>query len=539
MMAARIEDRPPTNIESLRLPPHSVEAEQAVLGAVMLDARTWPQVRVLLGEADFYRASHRAIWRAIGRLLEAGAPADMLAVKESLAGTNELDHAGGLGYLHELATRTGSTANARHYAEIVASHARRRELARIGNELQDAAYAPGADVPALHATATNDLAALHGRIAARAVPALDLVALAEAEPQPPQSIMTGMFAGHAVGVFGHGGAGKSQIELARAVCIASGRDFWGLDVARRRVMVLECEDRAPVPHWRLSRICRHLGIDLGGLRGWLHVVDMVGRDAVLYDPHAGRPLTPVYSELARWIEGCGAEVLLVDGISDTYAGDENNRGQVKRYVNALLGLVPPDRGAVTLIGHVDKATVRKTGRETEGYSGSTQWNNAVRSRWYLYPEMQGDAGEAPERTGKLIFELQKENYSKDLTLIEFTWDDVAHVFVGRTPSALAFDRRHQERQDEVGILAALQSCAAKGITVPAASTGQRTAFHVLSAADVFPDALRGDKRRFWRRVEGLRQLGQVAEREHRRASDRHPIRVLVATAAGNTRGSCE
>ena len=177
--------------------------------------------------------------------------------------------------------------------------------------------------------------------------------------------------GYATGVFGHGGAGKSQIELLRAVSVAAGLPFCGLDVARRRVLFLSCEDRADILHWRLTRICSHLGVDLAGLRGWLEIIDLVGRDSILFAPdlRAGAALKASYGLLDARMREYGSEVLIIDGITDTFGGNENSRGEVKHFVNALLALIPADTGALVLVGHVNKATAG--GASGEGYSGST------------------------------------------------------------------------------------------------------------------------------------------------------------------------
>src|SRR5512142_2489503 len=107
------------SIESLRLPPHSVEAEQAVLGGLLLSNAAWDRIGDVLSESDFYRADHRVLWRSITRLVEENKPADVLTVTEALKLTGDLNDVGGLAYLHQLASATPSAANIRRYAEIV------------------------------------------------------------------------------------------------------------------------------------------------------------------------------------------------------------------------------------------------------------------------------------------------------------------------------------------------------------------------------------------------------------------------------------
>ena len=129
-------------IESLRLPPHSVEAEQAVLGGLLLSNAAFDRIGDVIGEPDFYRADHRLLWRAITRLVEDNKPADVLTVTESLKVSGELQDAGGLAYLHQLASGTPSAANIRRYAEIVRERAIMRRLAEVGTSIADAAYSP-------------------------------------------------------------------------------------------------------------------------------------------------------------------------------------------------------------------------------------------------------------------------------------------------------------------------------------------------------------------------------------------------------------
>ncbi len=129
-------------IESLKLPPHSVEAEQSVLGGLLLSNQSWDRIGDTLTEGDFYRADHRVLWRTIVRLIEDNKPADILTVAESLKLNGELDSVGGLAYLQSLANNTPSAANIRRYAEIVRERAIMRKLAEVGTAIAESAYTP-------------------------------------------------------------------------------------------------------------------------------------------------------------------------------------------------------------------------------------------------------------------------------------------------------------------------------------------------------------------------------------------------------------
>ncbi len=129
-------------LEALKLPPHSVEAEQSVLGGIFLDTTAWDKITDLVGESDFYRFEHRLIYRHIGRLTEQAKPVDVITVAESLESNAELDKVGGLAYLGSLAQNVPSAANIRRYAEIVRERAIMRRLVEVGNDIAASAYNP-------------------------------------------------------------------------------------------------------------------------------------------------------------------------------------------------------------------------------------------------------------------------------------------------------------------------------------------------------------------------------------------------------------
>jgi replicative DNA helicase len=129
-------------LEAARVPPQSVEAEQSVLGGLMLDNTAWDRIGDAVGEDDFYRADHRLIFQHIALLIQNNKPADALTVAESLERSGKLAEAGGQAYIGTLALSTPSAANIRRYAEIVRERAIMRSLAVIGTEIADSAYSP-------------------------------------------------------------------------------------------------------------------------------------------------------------------------------------------------------------------------------------------------------------------------------------------------------------------------------------------------------------------------------------------------------------
>jgi len=126
--------------DSLRVPPHSVQAEQSVLGGLMLDNSSWDQVADRVGSNDFYRREHRLIFEAIIELAEAAKPFDVVTLAEELERHDELDNVGGMSYLGALAKDTPSAANIQAYADIVREHSVVRQLIRVGTEIADSGF---------------------------------------------------------------------------------------------------------------------------------------------------------------------------------------------------------------------------------------------------------------------------------------------------------------------------------------------------------------------------------------------------------------
>jgi len=129
-------------VARLRIPPHSIEAEQSVLGGLLIDNGAWDRAGDLLTDSDFYRYEHRLIYAAIGQLINATKPADVITVFEQLQSLGKAEECGGLTYLNALAQSVPSAANLRRYAEIVRERAVLRKLVSASDEIATAAFNP-------------------------------------------------------------------------------------------------------------------------------------------------------------------------------------------------------------------------------------------------------------------------------------------------------------------------------------------------------------------------------------------------------------
>ena len=138
------------SVDSIKRPPHSVEAEQAIIGGLMLDNQAWDKVAHILSEEDFYRTEHKVLYKAMVDLSNKNQPFDVVTILDTLNATNSLDDAGGEVYLFELANNTPSVANVGAYADIVREKSVQRQLIQVATDIADSAYNPGSrEVPEL------------------------------------------------------------------------------------------------------------------------------------------------------------------------------------------------------------------------------------------------------------------------------------------------------------------------------------------------------------------------------------------------------
>lgn len=128
--------------DNLRIPPNSIQAEQSVLGGLMLDNQAWDQVADRVSENDFYRREHQLIFRAVEVLADQSRPFDVITLSEEIQRRGNLEKVGGLAYLGNLAKDTPSAANIRAYADIVRERSVMRQLIHVGNEIANSGFRP-------------------------------------------------------------------------------------------------------------------------------------------------------------------------------------------------------------------------------------------------------------------------------------------------------------------------------------------------------------------------------------------------------------
>lgn len=233
---------------------------------------------------------------------------------------------------------------------------------------------------------------------------------------PPEFIWEGYLPRGFVTLLGaHGGAGKTTMALMLAVCTALGLPLFGITTVQCKTLFLSLEDSVQIVRHRLAVICRMWGIDPDALQGKLHIVDGTENPELFTADHrSAGETTPTYSELKRYVQLMGVELVVVDNASDAFGGDEIQMRQVRAFMRALMEVVRLINGALLLLAHVDKVTSRaRNSAGGEGYSGSTAWHNTSRSRLFM----------SLKENGTLTLEHQKSNFGKMRETLILEWPD--------------------------------------------------------------------------------------------------------------------
>lgn len=301
----------------------------------------------------------------------------------------------------------------------------------------------------------------------------------------------------------HGGTGKSLIALMLAVAVSQGLPLFGVATAQAPVVYFSAEDDAGIVRRRLAHVLRHMGVHASALEGKLVVLDATSGGAELAAPswitqadgsrRASFGLTVAGGALRDFVGTMPGCLLIIDNASDTFGGNENARAEVRAFVRLLTAMVRDGGGAVLLLAHIDKLAARGLGGG-DLYSGSTSWNNSVRSRLAM----------VREKAGGLELRHEKSNYGPRKPPLTLHWPDgglpAADVPFG--PAVAAIDERNKRR----AVLRLIHEFNSRGEFVSCATTSRTHAGKLLRGQSGFParladsalfDMLRDCERRGW------------------------------------------
>lgn len=307
----------------LRVPPHSVEAEQSVLGGLMLDGSAFGHICDLLTEADFYAYAHRLAFAAIAGLASDGKPIDVVTVFEALERDGKAEEAGGLSYLHSMTASVASAANIQRYAEIIVERATLRSIVAAADEVCTKAFR---NEPA--ATILDDAKVVLGRLSearklgSKRVPLLSLGELREESHSVPWLIKHVVPAASIGMLYGGSGTFKSFIAIDAALHIVHGLPWMGRRTKQGTVLYIAAEGGSGlwprIVAWHRARRLQ-----------WANTPFHVVPAALDLTADAWRVVE------AAQAKGVSPALVVVDTLSQTYAGEENSANEVAAYFREL------------------------------------------------------------------------------------------------------------------------------------------------------------------------------------------------------------
>jgi RecA-family ATPase len=273
--------------------------------------------------------------------------------------------------------------------------------------------------------------------------------------------------------YGDGGTGKTLLAQQLQTSTALGGIWCGREVMECRSLALYCEDDEAELHRRQAQICAGYRVSLGDLEP-MRWVSGVGQDCALmaFDNDGGYT-TPMYEAVKRASIDHGARLLILDTAADLFAGNENDRHQVRRFIGQLNKLAIDINGAVLLNAHPSR-----TGLSTGNLDGgSTAWSNSVRSRWSLArPALAEGEVEDPDAR---ILTRRKANYARIGEDIALRWAEGVLVPLNATPSS-PFDRFAKTSGAEELFLQLIDRCWEQGQPVSQSANAPNYAPKIFS-----------------------------------------------------------
>jgi len=397
-------------IEAAAVPDPIELAEQGVLGGLMLDNGGWGRVAELITTSDFHRLEHKVIFGAIGALIGASKPADVLTVYERLQMAGTAEDSGGLIYLNQLVQSVPSAANMRSYASIVREGARSRLEASLRSQAAALLRSAGdtadvlAEVRALLDRAERPTPVVHA--AKPRTLAFDQLAPHRA---PPRHWHRPGWLGAGTTIFaGAGGGGKSGVAQHEATCGSLGRPYIAGECEPYRSLLWNCEDEHDDLWRRQEQICEHEQLEMASLVDRLYLVSRYGCDnALMVESHGALAPTRLLDELRQQVNDLHIDVLWLDNLAHVMIGNHDDRTHATQFINAVNGLVVGRPFGVVMLAHVSRA-------QGSEFTGSVAWENAARMRWYLgskLPDQPFDGAEEAQSSDVRYLCKRKSNYS--------------------------------------------------------------------------------------------------------------------------------
>ncbi len=341
--------------------PHSREAEEAVIGSVLIAPEAYYDLAQFLHAEDFYIVRHRWIWEAFTRLVQNQTPLDFLTVTAKLENAGRLADVGGAAYLTALLNQVPTSLHAADYGHLVKEQADKRLLLGIANGLATGVFKKEETAISIATQALARLALIQPDS-----PRYVVHSAAEAlEPHPPLDwIIEPLLSRGSVSIFyGEPGTKKTYSLLSMAVCVAAGKPWLGMKTRQTRVLIINEESGERRMFGRLGAALRGELVEKDyPLRGYESPLQFISLGGF----HLDNPTDVL--QLERLIKEAGAGLVIFDALADLMEGDENSKQDTQPVLNALRRLAEHTNAALCVIHHANKVG---------GYRGSSAIKGAV------------------------------------------------------------------------------------------------------------------------------------------------------------------
>lgn len=294
------------------------------------------------------------------------------------------------------------------------------------------------------------------------------------EPPAREWLVDGLIPiGNVTMLNGDGGVGKSLLALQLLTAAATGRGWIGREVRPCRAIGIFCEDDQPELQRRQADINRLYGIEWGDLDN-LTLISRVGHDnaLALFDRYTDEMQVQAFTgQIEHLITETGAQLVVVDSLHDFFAGNENSRPQARAFVNLLRQFTMTNSGAVVVTAH-PSLTGMSSG---SGASGSTAWNNAVRSRLYLTRPAHDETDDTAD-DNRRVLKTMKANYSSAGQSIKLVWERGVFVDAAAAGGTVdSIERAAADAHADARFLACLDEVTKRQVVVSHAKNAQNYA----------------------------------------------------------------
>ncbi len=440
-------------------PPHNIEAEQALLGAILINNEAYHRVAGFLAAEHFFESVHARVFAVMRRAIDAGQLADPILLKLAFDDDPDLRDFNGSEYLSRMARSAETILNAEDYGREIYSLWRRRQVLAYVDDLKSKAADP------LSEGFEETLRGFQQQVPVeldRKIEPLVFISRERLLTEPPtrEFVLEEFIPRRAVSsLYGSGGTGKSFIAQLLATCVATSNNFLGLNVMQGPVLGLFAEDDEDELHRRQTVFDRYFGIKTPADFGGLHLLslDQVS-NALFAHWEAGEPKwTEEFERLEATVALLTPMLLILDNIAQLYAANENDRQAVTMFLNGLRRLARQYNMAVLLLGHPSAS---------KEYSGNTAWEAGVRSRLSFVRKDKDDA-EDDNEPDRYTLALKKTNYAK-VREIQLVVDRGSGIVRPDTPEGespvAAMERRNRENSEVEAICRAVEELWARGFT---------------------------------------------------------------------------